>query len=598
MNRQYQIILDGQLINDEPMGLTEAELTITRDEKLKGIFFNYTSDLTFFGDGYQILLAKRNTGAGCGAVNCLIQYDCNQTGNYDVLFEGVINVGSGDMEWDEYNCMVKTKIENADFNNFLQTFGDFEFRVNSQFCIDGVTPLTPITQNLTDMIVDLNGATTTQPSQNYLFIDVLRQCLTFLTNGQVNLDEDSLYNVPFQRQIIEMQLPNPIGTYASIDINFINYYGQNIQFNTVTPGSAASFRGIVHKNQINAPNALTANQDRNNYLGMANYYDETNIRFENIAPWRSWSIVPDYGTADLVEIQPYQYGLKNLAITNKSGLVFQGVTLTCTLNQLMLHASQLHNMGFYIVRNGTTFDFRLRFYPDMVANNFTSVNLTNVNGITSKASGDFGAKTISTPSGKTDNFYKKFSWTTDACFGGKLQIEGEGFSSNDIYNTFSNPSEDEDLIFFFLKEGDYTLPDIHLVSIAYTTTPFFPQLSTQYMYNAQYMMPIVISRYTLFAGANDLKGQIDTSFYLFLVTSNTSCANCPDAVIPADNQIRLRNVYSFEHQLSFAQIQLLLTNTLDYVNFSDNRGFAKSGYIKEIKIPFKDFIASFEVYSS
>ena len=101
MNRQYQIILDGQLINDEPMGLTEAELTITRDEKLKGIFFNYTSDLTFFGDGYQILLAKRNTGAGCGAVNCLIQYDCNQTGNYDVLFEGVINVGSGDMEWDE-----------------------------------------------------------------------------------------------------------------------------------------------------------------------------------------------------------------------------------------------------------------------------------------------------------------------------------------------------------------------------------------------------------------------------------------------------------------------------------------------------------------
>jgi len=45
-------------------------------------------------------------------------------------------------------------------------------------------------------------------------------------------------------------------------------------------------------------------------------------------------------------------------------------------------------------------------------------------------------------------------------------------------------------------------------------------------------------------------------------------------------------------------VQLLLTNTLDYVNFSDNRGFAKSGYIKEIKIPFKDFIASFEVYSS
>jgi hypothetical protein len=108
------------------------------------------------------------------------------------------------------------------------------------------------------------------------------------------------------------------------------------------------------------------------------------------------------------------------------------------------------------------------------------------------------------------------------------------------------------------------------------------------------MMPIVISRYTLFAGGNALKGQIETVFN----TDDNQCDNCPDAVIPADNQIRLRNVYEFEHQISFAQVQLLLTNTLDYVNFSDNRGFAKSGYIKEIKIPFKDFIASFEVYSS
>jgi hypothetical protein len=345
-----------------------------------------------------------------------------------------------------------------------------------------------------------------------------------------------------------------------------------------------------------APNALTANQDRNNYLGMSTYWDSGAGWYENIAPWRSWTFTTDLGpgTGDLVEVQPYQYGLKNLAITNKSGLVFQGVTLTCTLNQLMLHASQMHNMGFYIVKNGTTFDFRLRYYPDMVANSYTTVNLTNVNGIKSKASGDFNAKTISTPSGKTDNFYKKFSWTTDACFGGKLQIEGDGFSSNDIYNTFASPNEDEDLIFFFLKEGDYTEPDIHRITLNYDDGVSFGLASTQYMYNAQYMMPVLISRYTLFAGANNLKGQIETLFW----TAQVTCANCPDAVIPADNVTRLRNVYEFEHQISFAQVQLLLTNTLDYVNFSDNRGFAKSGYIKEIKIPFKDFIASFEVYSS
>ena len=597
MNRQYQITLDGQLINDEPIGLAEAELTITRDEKLKGIFFNYTSDLTFYGDGYQILHAKRNTGAGCGAVNCLIEFDCNQSGNYSTLFEGVINVGSGDMEWDEYNCKVNTKVENADFNNFLQTFGDFEFRVNSQFCIDGVTPLTPITQNQTDMIVDLNGATTTNPSMNYLFIDVLRQCLSFLTNGQVNLDEDPLYNVQFQRQRLQLQLPSPIGAYSTAQIDYKNFYGQDFEFTAQNVGGLANsyFRAITHAS-VTGGTAALARQDRNNYLGMANYFDEANLIFENIAPWQSYSVTTNLGTGALVQLQAYQYGLKNLAITNKSGLVFQGVTLTCTLNQLMLHASQLHNMGFYIVKNGTTFDFRLRYYPDMVANSFTTVNLTNVNGIKSKSSGDFNAKTISTAAGITDNFYKKFSWTTDACFGGKLQVEGGGFSSNDIYNTFANPSETEDLIFFFLKEGDYTLAQIELVTLNYNLGT--PSITNQYMYNAPYMMPILISRYVLFAGANDLKAQIENSFLPFTIDSFQVCLNCPDAVIPADNVTRLRNVYEFKHQLSFSQVQLLLTNTLDYVNFSDNRGFAKSGYIKEIKIPFKDFIASFEVYSS
>lgn len=595
MNRQYRITLDGVALVDEPLGLIDTELNIVRDEKLKGIFFSYTTDLTFYGDGYTILRGYRDNG--CASVPCIIEYDCDMSGAYQALFEGVIPIGSPDIEWNESDCTVTTKVENADFSNFLETYGEYEFRINTPFCLDGITPLASITEYNTSMFdnLDTGGSFTTKC---YSYTDALRQCLAYLSNNAISLDEDPLYSTDYREQIIEVQFITPYASLGTYELSWVNFYGQQMQLTKAIAGASDTvfFNRLTHDVGFRA-SAADAFQARTNYLQVASGTGtpSANVwRIINYAPWKSFNQVTD-GTVTISEIQAFQYGLSGLKITTDSAISQQDNNISTTLNTLMRHAVEMHNMGYYLrPTSPSTYDLVLRFYPDLIDNTNTDVHLEKVSGIMSKSSGDFSAVVLTTPKGIADDIFKPFSWSSGNCYGSSITINQGNISSEDIFSARLTDSQDDDLIYFFTAIGNDNSARVFPISSIWNDgVAFYIKINSRH-YNAPYFMPLIAWRNSMYAGGVDFKSVLEFN----PPTSGVTCANCPDAVIENDSGVLFKNVYSFEHQLSFSQVQAIISQSLQFITFSDTQGLNKTGFIKEITIPFKTFIANFELYTS
>lgn len=598
----FRVYLNGAFLENEPIGLPKTELSITRDEDLKGVFFSFTSDLKFWGDGYAALRLYRDS---CAQIPCNIEYRCAETGGYEVLFEGVVPIGSpDDVEWDDYNCIVTTKIENADFSNFLKLYGDNVLRVNTPNCIDDATALTPITTNLTELFGAFDGTLTGTGIKTYEFIPLLQQALSFLSNNQITLDEDPLYTKLFNPQILEYDFVDPLADGDIIEGTFTNYYGQEYTItHTVTmaslPGQIDIATFLAHLLYIADQNFPPLTINRNNYFEKASALDlssgATTGNIINYLAWSAFTLEVNAGakTANITVIQDFQYGLKNLAVTNSALIQQQDGSLTYTLNDLLLHTSQMHNMGFRMVKTTSGYDFVLRTTISMLQNTDTTVHLPQVNGITSKASRVYDAQGITTPHGITDNLFKPFTWQSNTCYADIIKVQGNKFSSQDFFDILNATQvQDNELYWLFLKEGDPTEAERYETTLSNDATPV-PSIATAFHYNIPYMMALIAKAYDVNFADNNLTGQIPLNpLDIFSV-----CSNCPTARIFNHNTIFIRAIYKFVYPLSFAQVRTLIDESLQYITFSDGRTLSKRGFIKEVKIPFDSFIASFEVYA-
>lgn len=349
MNSRYKVYLAGELIQDEPIGLLDAELKIVRDETLNGVLFQYTTDLSFYGDGYDKLKAIANANRGCAQVDCLIQIECAPGEGFQNFFEGIIPLGSDQVDWDDYYCIVTSKVENADFSNFLKTYGDYKVRIAptrtpplTELCIDNTTPLASITENVTDFFNGFDGTYDELDRKTYLFSDALQQVLSFLSNNNITLSMDGMYNDLFRPQ--ELEVIFPVHTTGDVlRFTFTNYYNQEYIIDYTITGS--SDEAALATTLLHLTDPAGINIDRNNYFEKASFAQENpaigiQVLIRNYLPWLSYSIVNlTTGIPGLInESQSFQYGLKNLAITSKTLLQEQEAFMYVTLNQLMKQA--------------------------------------------------------------------------------------------------------------------------------------------------------------------------------------------------------------------------------------------------------------------
>lgn len=603
MQSLFRVYLDGFFLQNEPKGLPATELTITRDELLKGVFFNFTSELVFYGDGYRILKdARDDSPTGCANVPCNIEFRCAETGGWEILYSAIVPIGSDEVEWDDYNCRVTTRLENADFSNFLKKYGDYVFRPNTPFCIDGVTALPPITTNLTEFFGSFSGTLLGNGLKTHLFTDVFDQLLRFLSNNSVTLDADPLYSTLYLPQVIDLNFVDPITAGDTIVFTFTNYFGQQYTstYNAVGVIGEEVF-ATLHLLHIVDENTTPIERQRTNFFEKVSFISQSGatLTLHNYLPWSAFSVSVNGGAknATMVESQAFQYGLKNLGITNSALIQGQDGSLITTLSLLLNHASTMHNMGFRNIKAGANYSFQLRQLKNLLDDNSTNILLKQVAAVSSKTSKMFDAQGITTAGGIADNIFKPFSWNSNTCYSQIMRLEAEKFSTQEFFDILNATQvQDNELFYVFLKEGDYTEVERYESRIIDNDpNPVTAQDAFQFHYNIPYVMPLIAKAYEVNVANNNLTGQVPESPF----DTFSTCTNCPDARILNDNNILLRNVTKIQHPLTYTQVRTLIDNALLFINFTDSRTSStiKKGFIKEAKIPFKNFLTTFELYT-
>lgn len=127
---------------EEPINLTDLELSIIRDEQLHGIGFEAsTLALNFIGDGAEYLENKKKTEGLKANIICRIEQNCgDDSGEWETVLEGKVNMGQykktcGDI------CMVSVPVESTSCEVLLNNTFDQAVDVDKIVAFDGMTAL-------------------------------------------------------------------------------------------------------------------------------------------------------------------------------------------------------------------------------------------------------------------------------------------------------------------------------------------------------------------------------------------------------------------------------------------------------------------------
>jgi hypothetical protein len=179
----YTVILDGVTLQNEPMGLMDAKLEVYRDNQNPGIFNAFISDVTFWGDGYDILLPYFQSDETCKTVKVKIIEDCANGLNFD----GIIYVE--DLEINLDKCNISCSIEDDSIIGRITRFSDTRVPINtgqsmSQTSEGGVT-LTDIGSIKNTPYYDSNTSSyTTIEKRWFNILETSDYVLKYLTDGK------------------------------------------------------------------------------------------------------------------------------------------------------------------------------------------------------------------------------------------------------------------------------------------------------------------------------------------------------------------------------------------------------------------------------
>lgn len=88
--------LTTEVLSKDPIGWDDGTYSIKRSEIYKGAFHEYTTSLKFHcsGSGKEFIDNIYQTEDIDGRIDVLLEYDCDGSGTYDELFNGIINLAS------------------------------------------------------------------------------------------------------------------------------------------------------------------------------------------------------------------------------------------------------------------------------------------------------------------------------------------------------------------------------------------------------------------------------------------------------------------------------------------------------------------------
>jgi hypothetical protein len=173
---------------DDPINWNDSELSIERDNDIKGIFYQYTANLEWVGSAYSYIDAL-DTASDCWEFDVLIEFKVNPDDAFQTLFNG--RIYSYDVEFDLQKQIAKCKIVDQNLTQIILDRQDLTINSGSNKTLNGstISGLTPTSISLSAVAGDDSN---TASSPMYYVDDVVEHIVKSITDDQVAFDSDWL----------------------------------------------------------------------------------------------------------------------------------------------------------------------------------------------------------------------------------------------------------------------------------------------------------------------------------------------------------------------------------------------------------------------
>jgi len=159
----------SEILTKDPIGWDEAVINMARSEKYKGMNTLYTNSLKFHcnGGGKEYVDAIYESEGIDGRINILIEYDCDGSGTYDTLFDGIVNLASYKTDGEYTTC----NIEQSDLHTKLAMRDEISVDLESTTSIGGVTitPANTISLPLSSMSIEYSDLWNSADADSYTY---------------------------------------------------------------------------------------------------------------------------------------------------------------------------------------------------------------------------------------------------------------------------------------------------------------------------------------------------------------------------------------------------------------------------------------------
>lgn len=445
------------VLHDQPEGWRELELNIKRDSLNLAIYITYSSDLTFYGDGWTYLKYIIDGVGICGRVNVLIEIDRENIGNYKTLYEGIIDLNDFDIDYER--CTAKGPVKSSSYLSYITDRFDKKvwyfnnhIEVGTQYTFGGL-PVT--TQNAAKYVNTHDIVTGVQPSPAstwgtvYRVFDALNYHMQYMTENNVSVVSDFFNNQSFQKGEVLISFDSDLIIGNQIDISFINCYGILITKTVIIISGTQSqmldqvARAFIQDGDFSTIIGDNLTPATPNEKASAVYGIFDGSKFSNsvvsYSPGIYWRIYLEYvtpitniivtrvsSTSHVSVTQPLVYGMKNLFMgfnTELTGDIFgQGIgDKLMSFRELFDMLDARFNLGMQLVQIGTD-TFQMRIEPkSYFFNNPQIVDVGSVLNVKAEANNEIlfqnlvigtkGANVniIKGPSGKMQN------WSVGGC---------------------------------------------------------------------------------------------------------------------------------------------------------------------------------------
>lgn len=184
-----RVTLDSTLLVNTPIGWDDADIKSKRDNTIKGLFVEYTTDLEFYGDGFDYI-DNAMSNSTCDTIDVLIETnDCDE-GVWQTEFNGIIQL-TQITSYDVDKRIIKTKILDESFdakidnNKSIKAFVDVPLSKNNK-------TITAATAHNIKFFLPTAKYTTyiAETRVCYRIYDCFRFIIDYMTDGNVDFVSD------------------------------------------------------------------------------------------------------------------------------------------------------------------------------------------------------------------------------------------------------------------------------------------------------------------------------------------------------------------------------------------------------------------------